>query len=115
LDTSTIVEASITPREVEDSGKIATPGCFKISDGDDKWIMCADSQDDADKWICKLTEITGGPKCDLTTTAGVDVKEVEEVLQPLIIIPLPSPNCATDWNYNEHGADWKCRCNEGRE
>jgi len=43
--------------------------------------MCADKQADADKWICKITEITGGPKCDLkSTTPGVDIKEIEEVL-----------------------------------
>ena len=33
----------------------------------------------------------------------------------MILIPLPSPDCAKDWNYNEHGEDWKCRCNEGFE
>ena len=32
-----------------------------------------------------------------------------------MIIPLPSPDCATDWNYNFHGMDWVCRCNEGLE
>lgn len=32
-----------------------------------------------------------------------------------MIVPLPAPNCQTDWNYNEHGNDWVCRCNEGLE
>ena len=32
-----------------------------------------------------------------------------------MIIPLPSPDCVTDWNYNFHGMDWVCKCNEGRE
>lgn len=32
-----------------------------------------------------------------------------------MIVPLPSPNCATDWNYNFHGMDWVCKCNEGME
>lgn len=32
-----------------------------------------------------------------------------------MIIPLPSPDCATDWNYNFHGMDWVCNCNEGLE
>lgn len=57
----------------------------------------------------------GGQKCLLDSTEPVPVVEVEDVLQPLIIIPLPSPNCATDWNYNEHGSNWQCRCPEGRE
>lgn len=33
----------------------------------------------------------------------------------MIIIPLPSPDCETDWNYNQHGQDWKCRCDDGLE
>lgn len=32
-----------------------------------------------------------------------------------MIIPLPSPDCVTDWNYNFHGMDWVCKCNEGLE
>ena len=32
-----------------------------------------------------------------------------------MIIPLPSPDCATDWNYNFHGMDLIFRCNEGLE
>lgn len=32
-----------------------------------------------------------------------------------MIVPLPAPNCATDWNYDIHGDDWVCRCNEGLE
>jgi hypothetical protein len=37
------------------------------------------------------------------------------VREPIIIIPLPSPDCAKDWNYNSHGKNWVCRCNEGTE
>jgi hypothetical protein len=32
-----------------------------------------------------------------------------------MIVPLPSPDCEKDWNYNFHGEEWVCRCNEGRE
>ena len=39
----------------------------------------------------------------------------KKILQPLMIIPLPSPDCAVDWNYNFHGMDWVCKCNEGLE
>ena len=24
-------------------------------------------------------------------------------------------DCKTDWDYNFHGSDWKCRCNHGFE
>ena len=30
-----------------------------------------------------------------------------------MIVPLPSPDCSKDWNYNFHGMDWVCKCNEG--
>jgi hypothetical protein len=52
-------------------------------------------------------------KCDTDDKkpAGPKMK----ILQPLMIIPLPSPNCETDWNYNFHGMDWVCKCNEGLE
>ena len=30
-----------------------------------------------------------------------------------MIVPLASPDCAVDWNYNFHGMDWVCKCNEG--
>jgi len=38
-----------------------------------------------------------------------------KIVQPVMIVPLPAPNCATDWNYDVHGDDWVCRCNEGLE
>ncbi len=28
---------------------------------------------------------------------------------------IPAPDCLTEWNYNHHGSDWQCRCNEGYE
>ena len=28
------------------------------------------------------------------------------------MLPLPSPNCKVDFNYNLHGEEWKCGCNE---
>jgi hypothetical protein len=44
-------------------------------------------------------------------------EEEESILeiQPSIIIPVESPNCKYDWNYNIHGQNWVCNCNEGRE
>lgn len=32
-----------------------------------------------------------------------------------MIIPIPSADCKTDWNYDNHGTDWGCRCSSGRE
>ena len=43
------------------------------------------------------------------------VEKIKYIKEPLILIPLPSPDCRTDWAYTNHGNDWKCRCNEGVE
>jgi len=48
-------------------------------------------------------------------TEAVPVVVQPKILQPVMIVPLPSPDCASDWNYDQHGADWVCRCNEGLE
>jgi hypothetical protein len=42
-------------------------------------------------------------------------EKVDKIVQPLWIVPVNSDDCATDWNYNMHGMDWVCRCNEGQE
>lgn len=31
------------------------------------------------------------------------------------MFPLPSPFCNENWNYNENGKDWNCKCSEGLE
>ena len=63
-------------------------------------------------WICAIKTALG-LKCD--TTDGVVVEKILKIVQPVMIVPLPAPNCATDWNYDVHGDDWVCRCNEGLE
>lgn len=55
-----------------------------------------------------------GKKCE-DEAGGEKKAPKKKILQPLMIIPLPSPDCAVDWNYNFHGMDWVCRCNEGLE
>jgi hypothetical protein len=54
-----------------------------------------------------------GKKCEETEGVAV-VKKIKDI-QQMILVPLSSPNCETDWNYNEHGKDWRCNCDEGRE
>lgn len=54
-----------------------------------------------------------GKKCE--DDDGEKKAPKKKILQPLMIIPLPSPDCAVDWNYNFHGMDWVCKCNEGLE
>jgi len=43
------------------------------------------------------------------------MKVQDKVIKPVIIVPLASPDCENDWDYQKHGADWKCRCEKGKE
>lgn len=42
------------------------------------------------------------------------IKE-QYALQPMMVIPVPSPDCKLDFNYKFNGADWICNCNEGHQ
>lgn len=72
-------------------------------------------KEDKKLWYCAIFSlIHPREKCPYAEGPQV-IEKIKIVKQPLILVPLPSPNCASDWNYNQHGADWKCRCNEGIE
>lgn len=91
-----------------------------------------DSEPDCSKWVCAIKEALGGPPCataadaagDAAAGAGEaaageekkeeDKKEEKEIVeQPIYMLPLPSPVCKIDFNYNAHGDDWKlCGCKE---
>lgn len=98
-DKDTLVLAAIHFGKMQDSGEIQQPGCFQVSDAIDNWTLCAEDQTTADEWICGVRKALGQ---ECTTTAATDVtnSSVDKILQPLIIVPLPSPNCDSDWNYN---------------
>jgi len=36
------------------------------------------------------------------------------IIEPQWILPMPSPWCNKDWNYNNLGTDWQCRCWDGQ-
>jgi len=36
------------------------------------------------------------------------------IIQPEWILPMPSPWCNENWNYNSLGSDWQCRCWDGQ-
>ena len=91
--------------------------CFKIRDREGRnWKLCAESLVLRQKWICLIKEILGltDKTClhpDLNDTpVVVDIK----VNQPIILIPLPSPKCNENWDFNMKGADWNCECSEGK-
>jgi hypothetical protein len=73
------------------------------------------------KWICKIKEILGyNDKQCLNNNASVNVQAApviveKTVTQPIILIPLASPKCNENWDYNSKGSDWNCECSEGIE
>lgn len=111
-DKDSVVIAALQVATLKDSAATGIPGCFEVSDKKDTWALCETKDAEADLWICALKTALG-QKCD--TTEGVAIEKVTHVVQPVMIVPLPAPNCETDWNYDSHGDDWVCRCNEGLE
>lgn len=76
------------------------------------WSLCETVDGDADIWVCKIKTALG-LQCD-SEPGVITIKKIK-ITQPVMIVPLPSPDCATDWNYDLHGSDWVCNCNEGLE
>jgi len=112
-DSDTVVLGAIGIHNVK-STKGGKPNCFSIQDTEsDNWTLCTIDGAPTVDWICPISEVLGLP-CPESTEGEAPVQEVL-VTQPLLIIPLPSPDCARDWNYNFHGSNWVCKCNEGRE
>lgn len=103
--------------------------CFIVYDVDlIEYVLCAESSDIRNKWICKINIALGKFKTDdecnkavknstassNSTAAGLNLDN-NEVIQPIIVIPLPSKECNQGWNYASHGRDWQCGCAEGFE
>jgi hypothetical protein len=56
----------------------------------------------------------GKPCTDQTQQKNpIIIEEKQQVKQPVMVIPLPSPYCNQNWNYNSEGTDWNCKCSEG--
>jgi hypothetical protein len=88
---------------------LETTNCFELRDTDEQWLLCAEDFLYIEQWACEAKKMIGKP-------CQTDAKQKKKkILQPLMIVPLPSPDCEKDWNYNFHGEEWVCRCNEGRE
>ena len=98
-----------------------------------EWDLCVmDDQADCSKWVCTINEAIGGPACSAEGAAAgeeaaageaadgqadekKDDKDKPTVIleQPIYMLPLPSPICNIDYNFNSHGDDWMlCGCKE---
>lgn len=103
----------------------ATRFCFKVQDQENiPYTLCAANDNIRKKWVCLIRSNLGlpTPNCDITEllakalNMNVPTTEIEQkIVQPIILIPLPSKKCNENWNYNSYGQDWNCECKEGKE
>ena len=100
--------------------QIKNPSCLDIYDfKENKFEFCSEEIEVALSFVCKIQkekgfelERTCNKSGSATLLPNILVREIE---QPLIIIPLPSKYCNTNWNYNKQGANWECECINGKE
>lgn len=72
------------------------------------WTICAKNEEIRKKWVCRIEKIVGLK--DQLCGFGSKSNAPKKIIQPIIIIPLPSPVCNEDWNYQQNGRDWQCDC-----
>jgi len=95
------------------AAKYGPASCFEVVDDEnDGWDLCTIDDQPTGEWICPISTVLGLP---CPPEEDVVQEKIIHQIQPMLIVPLPSPDCARDWNYNFHGANWVCRCNEGLE
>jgi len=95
--------------------------CMVVTDGDNNvWTVCQKDKILMQKWFCHTLKLTGlqkeEGKCDPKNYTALSPNVViKTITQPLIIIPLPSKHCNSNWDYGKRGSDWECQCKEGKE
>jgi carbonic anhydrase len=101
--------------------QIKNTSCFNIIDfKENKWVLCSETDKQALEFICKIQSTL---KLELERNCSTKVEnfdshqkiEIRKINQPLIIIPLPSNYCNTNWDYNKNGDNWECLCKDGKE
>lgn len=68
------------------------------------------------KIYCKLSTAIEKPKLECTGNLPLLMNSTiikEEIIQNTILIPIPSKTCNEDWNYENRGDDWECKCKDG--
>ena len=92
--------------------------CFTIEDTQRKqWTLCAETNIKRNQWVCTIRNVLRLEDYN-TCIAKLDGDGlptiVQKILKPMIMIPIASPMCNEDFNYNELGQDWECDCREGK-
>lgn len=103
--------------------------CFTVTDTQFiQWDLCTESGELRKKWMCKINVGLGKFKnekeCDKkpnkkvgnkSANATLNLNNEDVVYQPIIVIPLPSKDCNSGWDYSSKGKNWDCGCAEGSE
>lgn len=96
-----------------------TSTCFDVSDQDNnQWRLCSETREIRHKWVCLIQKILGVD--DETCKEGPGgpdssiIVQDDKVLDPVILIPLPSEECNEGWGYKVKGTDWECECKDGK-
>ncbi len=93
--------------------------CFIVEDAENRdWTLCAEDILKRNKWVCMIRDLLGKEEyqiCKKHMDGDAKIPLItQKITQPILIIPLASPFCNQDYNYNELGADWECECREGK-
>lgn len=124
------VIGSIDIRSLRESNQKKDDLCFTLFDSNlMRWDICAGETEIKNKWICRINIGLGKYKSESQCKNNKEVKSEEEnknevqsgfkienrVVEPIIVIPLPSKDCNSNWDYTTKGNDWECLCSEGAE
>lgn len=92
--------------------------CLSLSsDVCQDWRLCASSATEKQEWYCAIGYALRKP-CNgqgKSQKAGGldDLVGTYNIIQPEWILPMPSPWCNENFNYNSLGTNWQCRCWDG--
>lgn len=92
--------------------------CFETQDKANKsWKMCHFDLNTYNSWICKIKKVI--KQQDRRCISNLGESEIniltKNIVQPELVIPIPSQFCNENWDYQQNGADWECTCSEGPE
>jgi len=119
------VLASLQISEVRDAYELPDfarqDQCFEVNDAQKRvWTLCAETVIKRNEWVCILREkiqkadFGDLEKCLNKLDADRNIPIItQKITEPMLLIPLASPMCNENFNYNQLGADWECDCREG--
>jgi carbonic anhydrase len=86
--------------------------CMSIDDVEHtKWKVCGLNKNTTNIWSCRIKNYLhiDDPNCYPDVSNATTIIE-KQVIQPIIIIPLPSRECNEGWDYQQNGNNWECDC-----